>query len=59
MAKKVNMLVFSGDYDKAFAALIIANAARDMEMDVTMFFGFWGLFLLRDPDKVENSGKTP
>lgn len=58
MAKKVNLLMFSGDYDKAYAALIIANGARDMGMEVSMFFAFWGLFLLRDPDKVDNSDKT-
>jgi peroxiredoxin family protein len=58
LAKKVNLLVFSGDYDKAFAALIIANGARNMNMDVSMFFAFWGLFLLRDPGKTDNEDKT-
>ncbi|MDI6704918.1 MAG: DsrE/DsrF/DrsH-like family protein [Bacillota bacterium] len=58
MAKKVNLLVFSGDYDKAFAALMIANGARNNGMEVSMFFAFWGLFLLRDPERVDNDAKT-
>jgi len=49
--KRMNILMFSGDYDKALAALVLANSARELEVDVTMFFAFWGLFLVRDPDK--------
>lgn len=48
--KKLNLLVFSGDYDKALAALIIANSAKEIGVDVTMFFAFWGLLLVRNPD---------
>jgi peroxiredoxin family protein len=48
--KKINLLVFSGDYDKALAALIIANSAKELDVDVTMFFAFWGLLLVRNPD---------
>ncbi|MHB8074861.1 DsrE/DsrF/DrsH-like family protein [Desulfosporosinus fructosivorans] len=51
MNKKMNILMFSGDYDKALAALVLANSARELEVDVTMFFAFWGLFLVRDPEK--------
>ncbi len=50
--------MFSGDYDKAMAALILANSARELNMDVTIFFAFWGLFLIRDPDTVSNEDKT-
>lgn len=50
MAKKINILMFSGEYDKALSALILANSAREMGADVTMFFAFWGLMLLRNPD---------
>ena len=52
MDKRINMLIFSGEYDKALAALLLANAAREMQVDVTMFFAFWGLFLVRDPNKI-------
>lgn len=56
--RKINILMFSGDYDKALAALILANTARKMELEVTMFFAFWGLFLLRDPEKFTLDNKT-
>ncbi|HAA09070.1 MAG: DsrE/DsrF/DrsH-like family protein [Syntrophomonadaceae bacterium] len=56
--KHMNLLVFSGDYDKALAALILANGARDLGMSVTMFFAFWGLMLLRDPAKMSLEDKT-
>lgn len=58
MSKKLSILMFSGDYDKALAALILANTAREMEIDVTMFFAFWGLMLLRDPEKMSLEDKT-
>ncbi len=56
--RHINLLMFSGDYDKALAALIIANAAREMEIGVTIFFAFWGLMLLRDPDKMNLEDKS-
>ncbi len=43
MAKKCTILVFSGDMDKVFAALIIATGAAAAGMETTMFFTFWGL----------------
>ena len=58
MSKKISLLVFSGDYDKALVAFILANTAREMNIDVTMFFAFWGLFLLRDPEKLSSEDKT-
>jgi peroxiredoxin family protein len=56
--KRMNILMFSGEYDKAFAALLLANAAREMQVDVTLFFAFWGLFLVRDPEKIPPDDKT-
>ncbi|MBW4082146.1 DsrE/DsrF/DrsH-like family protein [Paenibacillus sp. S150] len=58
MGKRMNLLMFSGEYDKAMAALILANTARDIDVEVTMFFSFWGLFLVRDPDKMTLEDKT-
>jgi len=47
------IVVFSGDLDKAIASFIIANGAASMGRKVTMFFTFWGLNILRKPEKVK------
>ena len=47
------IIVFSGDLDKAIASFIIANGAASMGKKVTMFFTFWGLNVLRRPEKVD------
>jgi len=41
------MVVFSGELDKAIASFIMANGAASMGKDVTLFFTFWGLNVLR------------
>ncbi|MBQ9042437.1 MAG: DsrE/DsrF/DrsH-like family protein [Eggerthellaceae bacterium] len=46
-------VVFSGDLDKTIAAFIMANGAASLGRDVTMFFTFWGLNILRKPQKVK------
>lgn len=46
-------VVFSGDLDKTIAAFIMANGAAAMGREVTMFFTFWGLNILRRPKKVK------
>lgn len=43
MDKKLSLLMFSGEYDKALAAFILANSAREIDMDVTMFLHFGDL----------------
>ena len=48
-----NFVVFSGDLDKTIAAFIMANGAAAMGRNVTMFFTFWGLNILRRPEKVK------
>lgn len=58
MGQRMNLLIFSGEYDKALAALILANTGREMGMDVTLFFAFWGLMLVRDPNKLTLKDKT-
>lgn len=45
-------VVFSGDLDKAIASFIMANGAAAMGRPVTMFFTFWGVSVLRRPEKV-------
>jgi NADPH-dependent 2,4-dienoyl-CoA reductase/sulfur reductase-like enzyme/peroxiredoxin family protein/TusA-related sulfurtransferase/rhodanese-related sulfurtransferase len=44
---KNTLVVFSNDLDKAIAAFIIANGAAASGKQVTMFFTFWGLNILR------------
>jgi len=58
MDKKMSILMFSGEYDKALAALILANSAMEINVEVTMFFAFWGLTLIRDPNGVPDEDKT-
>ena len=45
--KKSTLVVFSEDFDKIFASLIIANGSLAMGNEVSMFFTFWGLNCLR------------
>lgn len=47
------MVVFSGDLDKALASLIIANGAAAMGKEVTLFFTFWGLNILRKNENMK------
>jgi NADPH-dependent 2,4-dienoyl-CoA reductase/sulfur reductase-like enzyme/peroxiredoxin family protein/rhodanese-related sulfurtransferase/TusA-related sulfurtransferase len=49
---KKTMVVFSNDLDKMMAAFIIANGASAMGSEVTLFFTFWGLNLLRKNNKI-------
>ena len=46
-------VVFSGDLDKTIAAFIMANGAAAMGRSVTIFFTFWGLNILRRPERVK------
>ena len=49
------MVIFSGDLDKLFAAFSIATGAAASNMDVKMFFTFWGLRALK---KKVRTGKS-
>jgi peroxiredoxin family protein len=49
------MVIFSNDFDKMMAAFIIANGAVATGSEVTLFFTFWGLNLLRKGEKVKTS----
>ncbi|MCR8743728.1 CoA-disulfide reductase [Romboutsia lituseburensis] len=52
------MVVFSGDLDKAIASFIIATGAASMGKEVTMFFTFWGLNILKRKDRPKVSKDT-
>ena len=43
----LTLVLFSGDFDKAMAAFIIANGGIAMDMKVTIFATFWGLDVLK------------
>ncbi|MBM7096722.1 DsrE/DsrF/DrsH-like family protein [Bacillus sp. H-16] len=50
--KKTTIVLFSGEYDKAMAAYIIANGAAAYDHEVTIFHTFWGLNALRKDAQV-------
>lgn len=50
--KSTNIILFSGDYDKAMAAYIIATGAAAYDHNVTIFHTFWGLNTLRKDEHV-------
>jgi len=54
--EKMTLLIFSGDLDKILGAFILANGAALMDIQVTMFFAFWGLNAIRK-EKYRSSGK--
>jgi peroxiredoxin family protein len=51
--KKTTIVLFSGDYDKAMAAYIIANGAAAYDHEVTIFHTFWGLNALRKDENIQ------
>ncbi len=51
--KNATIVVFSGELDKALAAMIIAQGAVASGKNVTIFFTFWGLNALRSRNKVK------
>jgi peroxiredoxin family protein len=53
---RVAVVVFSGDLDRVLAAFIIATGAAAMGQQVSMFFTFWGLSVLKKDKQL--SGKT-
>jgi peroxiredoxin family protein len=50
--KRTTIVLFSGDYDKAMAAYIIANGAAAYNHEVTIFHTFWGLNALRKDENI-------
>ncbi len=54
MKEKTTLIVYSNDLEKIFAAFNIATDAASMGMEVTMFFTFWGLNVVRKEKPVKN-----
>jgi peroxiredoxin family protein len=53
---RVSLVVFSGDLDRVLAAFVIATGAAAMGQQVSMFFTFWGLSVVKKENQL--SGKT-
>jgi peroxiredoxin family protein len=53
---RVALVVFSGDLDRVLAAFVIATGAAAMGQQVSMFFTFWGLSVLKKDTRF--AGKT-
>jgi len=53
----VNLVCFSGDWDRLFAAFVVANGALAMGQEVHMFFTFWASAALRDDKAVSGKKK--
>ena len=45
--EKLTIVVFSGDLDRALAAFMLATTGASMGMDVSMYFTFWGLNIIK------------
>ncbi len=48
--EKMVLIAASGDLDKAWPVMILATTGAAYGMDVTVFFTFWGLSILKKPD---------
>ena len=47
MKDKMTIILFSGELDKAIAAFTLATTAAASGMEVSIFFTFWGLNILK------------
>ena len=52
--KKLSIIVFSGDFDRAVAAFTLATGAAAVNWEVNLFFTFFGLNLIK-----KNRGHAP
>ena len=55
--EKISIVCFSGDFDKAIAAFTIAAGAAATNREVSMFFTFWGLNILKKKQRHSWIGK--
>ena len=55
--EKLAIVVFSGDLDRALTAFILATTGASMGMEVSMFFTFWGLNIIkRNNSNIKSKG---
>ena len=50
---RLALVIFSGDLDKAIAAFIIATGAAALGLQVSMFFTFWGINIVKKQRQYE------
>jgi len=50
---KATIVLFSGDMDKVFAALVIATGCAAAGMDTTLFCTFWGLNAIKKGEPIK------
>jgi len=55
MADKLTIVVHSGDMDKIYSALIVANGGLAMGMEASLYFTFWGLERLKKKELEKGS----
>ena len=55
-AEKMSLVMFSGDLDRALAGFMLANTGASMGMEVSMFFTFWGLNIIKKDEGVRSRG---
>lgn len=55
--KKLSIICFSGDFDKALAAFTLATGSAAVNWEVNMFFTFWGLNILKKDRGRKFTGK--
>ena len=53
---RVALIVFSGDLDRVLAAFVIATGAAALGQEVSMFFTFWGLGVLKKESNLAGKG---
>jgi peroxiredoxin family protein len=53
---RLALVVFSGDLDKAIAALIIATGAAAIGMEASIFYTFWGLGAVKKQKVYDGKG---
>jgi len=52
----VSLIVFSGELDRVLAAFVIATGAAALGQEVSMFFTFWGLGVLKKESNLAGKG---
>lgn len=55
--KKLSIILFSGDFDKAIAAFTLATGSAAVNYEVNLFFTFWGLNLIKNKSRYSFPGK--